>query len=77
MKIKQLYLLSPKIRWKTFKLLQEKLVKDTGIVPKEGDKIIWKMLRDKQIFCWFCEEMKDDMGIGLEIPKYKELFIIK
>lgn len=69
---KKLYLISNKIKWNTFKLLQDKLVKDSGPTPKNGDKILWQMLRDKQILCWFAEDMPGDMGIGLEIPpKYK------
>jgi hypothetical protein len=75
-KIKTLYLLSPKIKWKTFKLLQDKLVKDSGPTPVQGDKVLWQMLRDKQIHCWFCEEIKGDMGIGQKLPKYEELRII-
>lgn len=70
---KKLYILEPKIKWKTFKMLQDRLVKDTGPIPVQADKILWKMLRDKQIYCWFAQDMPDDMGIGLEIPKrYKK-----
>ena len=69
MKKKTLYLLSDKIKWETFKLLQDKLVKDSGPKPVHGDKVLWRMLRDKQILCWFAEDMPGDMGIGLEIPK--------
>jgi hypothetical protein len=76
MKIKTLYLLSPKIKWKTYKLLQKEIVKDRGPVPVHSDKIIWQMLRDKKIYCWFCQEEPNDMMLGLELPKYKELKII-
>lgn len=76
MKIKTLYLLSPKIKWKTFKMLHDKLVNKSGPVPIGAYKIIWQMLRDKQIYCWFCKEMENDMGVGLELPEYEELEII-
>ena len=66
---KEIYLLSPKMKWKTFKLLQDKLVKESGPVPVQGDKALWHLLRDKRICCWFADDMPNDMGIGLEIPK--------
>ena len=70
---KTIYLLSNKIKWKTFKLLQEKMVKDEGPTPEHGDQILWQMLRDKKILCWFAEDMPNDMGLGIEVPKrYKE-----
>jgi len=75
--IKDLYLLHHTIKWKTFKILQEKLTKDSGPVPVNGDKVLWRMLKDKKIYCYFCQEMKWDMGVGLEIPKCKKLIIIK
>ena len=72
----KIYLLSPKIKFKTFKKLQEKLVKDSGPVPVNGDKILWQMLRDKQIVCGFRSDMPGDMWIGSEIPKNVEISII-
>jgi hypothetical protein len=75
-KFKTIYVLSPKIKWKTFKLLQEKLVKDSGPSPLHGDKVLWEMLRDKQIYCWFCDEMRDDMGVGIKLPPAKEIQVI-
>ena len=73
MEKKKIYLLSPEIKWKTFKLLQDKLVKDSGPTPIHGDKILWQMLRDKKIICWFADDMPNDMGIGIKLPKrYKD-----
>jgi hypothetical protein len=69
---KELYILSPKMKWRTFKLLQKKLVKDDGPTPIHGDKAIWNLLKEKRIYCWFAEDMKNDMGLGLEIPKRYE-----
>ena len=74
---KTLYLLDSKISWKTFKMLQDKLVKDSGPTPKHGDKVLWQMLRKKQIYCWFADDMPNDMGIGLEIPKGYKIKMIK
>lgn len=76
-KIKKLYLVSDKIKWKTFKILQDKLVKDSGPIPVGIDKTLWKMVKEKKIYCWFCDEMKEDMGVGLSLPAHKELFVIK
>lgn len=77
MKITTLYLLDSKIKWKTFKMLQDKLVKDSGPTPANADKMVWQMLRDKKIYCWFSEEMKNDMGVGTELPEHKILKIIR
>lgn len=73
--MKTIYLLSPKIKWKTFKMLQNTIIKD-DFKPLNGDKILWHMLKNKQIYCWFCDEMPNDMGIGLEIPEHEHLYII-
>jgi hypothetical protein len=66
---KTLYLLDHKIKWSVFKLLQDKLVKDDGPVPVKGDKAIWQLLKEKKIYCWFAEDLPNDLGIGLTIHK--------
>jgi len=76
-KNKILYLLDSKIRWRDFKKLQDKLVKDSGPTPVHGDKILWQMLRDKNIICYFAEDMPNDMGICLHIPdRYKSWKVV-
>ena len=45
------------------------LVKDSGPVPVQGDKTLWRLLREKRIYLWFDPLVKNDMGIGLELPK--------
>ena len=71
--MKKLYILSPKIKWKTFELLQDALVKDSGPVIENGDKVLWSLLKKKRIICFFASDIKNDMGISLEIPKrYKK-----
>ena len=74
--IQTLYLMSPKITWKKFYKLQAKLVKDMGPTPVHGDRMLWELLRDKRIYCWFCNEVPGDMGISFKIPKYKKLEIL-
>ena len=72
------YILDTKIKFKTFKLLQKRLVRDSGPTPVHGDRMLWEMLRDKQIVCWFAKDMPGDMGIGLKLPtKYTTYKIIK
>ena len=69
---KKLYLLNPEIKWKTFKELQKRLVKDSGPTPIGGDRALWELLRKNLIYCWFAEDMSNDMGIGIKIPeRYK------
>ena len=77
-KQKKLYLLDSEIKWKPFKKLHDSIVKDSGPTPKHGTKILWEMLRDKKILCWFQkEDWLDDMGVGLEVPKGYEVHVIK
>ncbi len=68
-KKKTIYLLDYKLKWKTFKLLRDKLVKQTGPIPERADKILWQMMKDKKILCWFSEDFPNDMHIGLKFPK--------
>lgn len=69
---KKIYVLSPDIKWKTFKLLQDKLVtKDGGPTPQNFDRILWEMLRSKWIYCWFDPKLPGDMKMGPELPKGK------
>ena len=71
-----IYVLDHRLRWKVFKLLQDKLVKLSGPVPEQGDKMLWQMMRDKEIYCWFDDGFKNDMKLGLELPKDREIQII-
>ena len=66
-----IYLLDLKLKWKTFKILQDKLVKDSGPKPMNGEKMLWEMMRAKQILCWFDPLYPNDMKIGLKLPKRK------
>lgn len=68
-KKKIFYLLDNKLNWKGFKKLQSQLVDNSGPVPQHGERIVWEMMRNKQILCWFAEDIPRDMGIGFEIPK--------
>ncbi len=76
MEKKPIYLLSPKLKWRAFKELQKRLVKDSGPTPVQGPKVLWQMNRDKRIFCWFDPYVKNDMKLGLELPKNRVIEII-
>ena len=52
MKNKTIYLLSPNISWKTFKMLQDKLVKDSGPKPLNGDKMLWAGATRARAISW-------------------------
>ena len=73
---KTLYLLSDKISWKNFKMLQNKLVKDSGPTMVHGDRILWEMNKGHQIYCWFQSDV-DDMCLGFELPKGYKIVVIK
>ena len=71
-----IYLLDPKLKWMTFKKLQKKLVNDSGPTPIEGDKVLWEMMRDREIYCWFDPKVRGDMCLGFELPKNREIMMI-
>ena len=60
--------------YKTFKLLQTKFIlDDTGPAPVMIDKILWQMLRDKQIIMWVATDNPTDLGLGVMLPpRYKD-----
>ena len=70
----KIFLLSPDMSFKTFMLLQKKLVIDSGPTLLHGDEALWELMRDKKIYCWF--EKYGDMSIGLKIPKDYEIEIL-
>jgi len=72
---KAIYILDPALSWKTFKLLQDILPKDTGPAPIHGDRMLWQLLRDKQINLWF--ESRDDLMIGTSLPKGRKFYLLK
>ena len=62
------YWFDPKIDYKTFKKVCDKFP-DTGPTPKEGDRVLWEMLRDRQINIGL-QNGDDPIFITLkEIPK--------
>ena len=67
--MKNLYLINPKIKWPAFKKLHDRMVHDLGPTPKNMDKILWEMLRDRKIMCGFSDSMPGDMWLGLKISK--------
>lgn len=75
-KHKTIYLLDPKLKWKTFKLLQDKLAPLEGVVPVHFDKIVWQLMKDRRIYCWFDPNVKRDMKMGLELPKNVEISLL-
>ena len=58
-KEKKEYWFDPEMKWRTFKLIMDKLPKD-GIFPMHIDKILWQMLRDRKINILYSPTQKDD-----------------
>lgn len=74
---KEIYLFDSKMSLETFKLLNEKFGMDSGPSPKNINKVLHKMMADKQIYIWLDPEDKEDpIHIGQELPQVKELEII-
>lgn len=72
-----IYLLSPKLKWGVFKKLNDTLVKDDGPSPKNGTRILWELLRDGRVYCFFDPLVEYDMLVGTEIPKSRPIIVIK
>lgn len=73
---KPIYLLAPELKWKAFKELQDKLVKDSGPTAIALPKVLWQMNKEKKILCWFDPKIKGDMRLGFELPKNRPIKII-
>jgi len=59
MKIKK-YWISPEISWANYKLLHDKTSpKDTGPTPKNLDKILWQLLKERKINIYISSEPID------------------
>ena len=66
-----IYLFSNKITFKRFKGIWEKFPSG-GIVPQQMPKIVWQMIKDKQIYVYLDGKQKDDpVIIALKLPKRK------
>lgn len=63
------YYFSPKIKWSTFKKLYD-AIPDSSPTPMHLSNILWKMLRDKQIYIGYSEKMKD-LFVSIKPPKGK------
>jgi len=72
--MKKIYLIDSKIKWSVFKKIHDKVVKhDIKIVG--GTKILWQMLKKEEIYCWFENELPNDMRISIKHP-IGEIFLI-
>ena len=52
--------LDPKISWKTFKVLNEKISPPQSITPKNGERILWEMLRERKINMFIDSKSPED-----------------
>ena len=68
-----IYLLAPELEWKAFKELQNRLVKESGIVAVGMDKALWNMMQKNLIYCWFDPKIKGDMMLGFKLPKNRQI----
>lgn len=63
------YWLSPQIKFKTFKTLNDKLYPKPDIKPMHADKIIWQLLKDRKINI-FIENSNDPLCLTIKsIPR--------
>jgi len=49
------YWIHPKISWRAFKSLNEKLAPSEGVTPENIDKILWQLLRDRKLNIYFTD----------------------
>ena len=55
------YWLDPKISWKTYKLIHDKLaVPDSGPTPKNFNKVLWQMLKERKLNIYITDKPIDD-----------------
>lgn len=78
MKKPPIYLFDPKISYKSFYAVWKKFPAG-NIVPTElaKGKVIWEMIRDKQIYVYIDSLCKDDpMCFGMKLPKNRKVCLI-
>ena len=54
------YWFNPQMKWKTFKMLNDKFCHDSGPTPENGDKILWQMLKKRKINIYLDTKRIDD-----------------
>lgn len=54
------YYFSPKMTFKTFKILNEKFCHDSGPTPKHGDEVLHKMLMERTINIYLDTDQPED-----------------
>ena len=60
MKKSKKYWLDPKINWKTYKLVYDKIaVPDSGPIPKNFEKVFWQMLRERKLNIYITDKPID------------------
>lgn len=70
-----IYVLHHKLKWRTFKKLQDKLVRDDGPTPLHLDRELWKLLKEQKMLFWFDPLVKGDMCLGFKLPNRKIIII--
>jgi predicted secreted Zn-dependent protease len=77
MKTKPIYLFSNKITYKRFKKVWDKFPVE-GVVAEEmvKGKIIWEMIRDKQIYVYIEDIKEDKVFFALKLPKNRKLNLL-
>jgi len=76
---KTLYLCDCKIKWRTFKKIQDacnKANKETGPYPLHIDKVLWQMVKAKQIYVGFTKK-PFDMLVMTKLPKNMIIKVIR
>lgn len=53
------YWISPTIKYKTFKMLNDTL-SPQDLAPKNHNKIMWEMIKDRRLNCFIDTSRKDD-----------------
>ena len=70
-----IYWFDPRLNWKTFRHLNDKFSRDEGPVPQNIDKILWKMLKNRQINLYLdTRKVADPICLTLkDIPKKSKI----
>ena len=74
---KPIYLLHHRMKWRVFKELHDKVnLKCDGPTPRNFTKILWEMLRDKQIYIWLDETREDPVQLGTKLPEGRSVMVL-
>ena len=73
---KKIYIISPDVKWTTFKKLYNAGSKDSGPTAVGLCRTLWEMNRETLLYCFIDTEGEDGFYVSTKLPKNKQLILV-